>query len=677
MIMRKKTNRNKLFQTISAAAAAALLTVSGNVGGCETFAADSFLKAVNEQGYPVLFNENHYAVNAGSVRFRLDERYLKEGEAFVYEDGGMTLPVTDGEYVMSPEGTEDIRFVMFYISREGILKPLSSEPYVVEFRDKVTAAPRVSLNEGNEESDPCLTVSPRAWVDTFVRVKSDTETALYHITDQNTKISFPEEGAYQLRVYTMDGKGNKTYAKDLAQEVIKDSTPPEISEVTLDGKKVDGKALYSGDIVLRVQARDELSGVKSVFIEAGKGQVYEATELKIKAPFQGKISIWAEDQCGNISSKVTFDEVITADHEGPDIRIGNDGVQEDQLILSIRAEDELSGVKKMTIRINEEEVYRGDETEKTIGVDLKKLILGENRITVTAEDEAENKSEGSMSLERKDDTPPVIRFYGIIDQEIYAEDVELKTVIKDDSGECRNSWLLTEIRDQAGNLIFRQKNDPADLSFTQSGIVTVSAYAEDPYGNRSEKQITFTIDKDAPKINGLDTLDGKELKEFSMEQPPEELIDDLSYVNYDLYLNGLEYDGSAVTRSGKYVLKLIASDEVGNRSSKSASFTIKNETGKETAKSSAVSADVIKKGAGGKVQKKETKKQTISVDQTKRYGEPVIVRFEEMDNGVGKTGESSTPVPAPEGEKEEGAGGVWEWIKYGIMRLFQGPFRLS
>ncbi len=676
--MIKKMNRNRLFHTISAAAAAALLTISGNAGGCEIFAADTVLKAVNEQGYPVLFNENHYAVNAGSVRFRLDESSLKEGEVFVYEDGGMTLPVTGGEYLMSPEGAEDIRFVMFYISREGILKPLSSEPYVVEFRDKVTAVPRVSLNEGSEETAPCLIVSPRAWVDTFVRIKSDTETALYHITDQDTKISFPEDGVYQLRVYTMDGKGNKTYAKDLAEEVIRDSIPPEITEVTLDGKKEDKKALYSGDIVLRVQAQDELSGVKSVFIEAGKGQVYEATELKIRAPFQGKISIWAEDQCGNISSKVTFDEVITADHEGPDIRIGNDGVQEDQLLLHIRAKDELSGVKRMTIRLNEEEIYRGDEAEKTIGIDLKKLFLGENRLSVTAEDEAGNKSEGSMSLERQDDTPPVIRFYGIIEQEIYAEDAVLKTVIRDDSGECANSWLLTEIRDQEGNLIFRQKNDPADLSFTRSGIVTVTAYAEDPYGNRAERKITFTIDKDAPKINGLDGLDGKELKEFSMEEPPEELIDDLSYVNYDLYLNGLEYDGSAVTRSGKYVLKLIASDEAGNRSSKSASFTIKNETKKEIAKTPAVSADVIKRGTDGKKQEKVIKKQTISVDQTKRYGEPVIVRFEETENGNGKTNDTSIPVSASEDAKDEGKrGGVWDWIKYGIMRMFQGPFRLS
>ena len=257
------------FKMISAAAAAlsAALVLNGGTGPCEAYARTNLVRAVNEQGYPVLFNESNYAVNAGYVRFQLDEDALKKGESYVYDDGEMTLPVEGGEYIMLPPDGEECGYVMFYISSGGTLTPLGSEPYVVEFRDSVSIAPRVSFSEGTGTNDPCIKASPRAWVDTFVRIKSDSKSALYHITQKDTRIDFTEDGIYQVRAFTMDGRGNKTYADGLIREVIRDSVQPEITEVILDGEPSGGEMTYRGDLTIRVRAEDSLSGVSSVFID--------------------------------------------------------------------------------------------------------------------------------------------------------------------------------------------------------------------------------------------------------------------------------------------------------------------------------------------------------------------------------------------------------------------------
>ncbi|MCR5486186.1 MAG: hypothetical protein K6F35_01510 [Lachnospiraceae bacterium] len=654
----KKNDNWKMLKMFSAAvSAAATLSVTGLVLPCDAFAGQEIIRAVNERGYPVCFNEHNYAVNAGSVCFELNESALGKGECFVYEDGGMTLPVEDGKYVMLPPEGEEYGYVMFYICSKGVLKPLSSEPYVVEFKDSVSIAPKVSLSMGTEIADPFIKASPRAWVDTFVRIKSDTESALYHITEKDTMIPFTEDGIYQIRAFTMDGRGNKTYAENLQEEVIRDSGQPEIREVVLDGRKTKEDLVYRGDLTIHVTAEDSLSGVSSVFIDPGDGNIYETNELTIKSPYRGNVSIWAVDRAGNRSETASFEKEIIADGEEPEIMAREAGIEDGKLGLELEARDEHSGIQSLTAKIKEKELLDTDRDKEKLWIDLKSLPVGETEVEIKATDRAGNTAESTMTLERRDDTPPQIRFAGVNPYGLYGDPAEVRAEVTDDSGELKNAYLYAEIRGKDGKVTRSGPDEGMNMRFTESGEIMVTAVAEDMEGNRDEKSIVFTIDRDAPEIGGVEELDGKVLKEMSLAVSEEEMIQDMSYVNYEMYLNGLEYDGSPVTKEGKYVLKISARDELGNQSQKSASFTIKEEK-KET-----VSVDLVQRNAGA---------------PGSGIGEPVVVRFEQKKEKAetpSRVMAAAVSAP-PTGELPEKEPGLWEKLKYAIMRLFQKPFRL-
>ncbi len=87
-------------------------------------------------------------------------------------------------------------------------------------------------------------------------------------------------------------------------------------------------------------------------------------------------------------------------------------------------------------------------------------------------------------------------------------------------------------------------------TLTEEGVYTL--IAKDKAGN--EKNVTFTIDKTDPVINGFEA--GKYYYNTSVK--PEVVETNLKSIT----LNGKEYDGKAITKDGVYTL--VATDEAGN-----------------------------------------------------------------------------------------------------------------
>ena len=115
---------------------------------------------------------------------------------------------------------------------------------------------------------------------------------------------------------------------------------------------------------------------------------------------------------------------------------------------------------------------------------------------------------------------------------------------------------------------------PGSFTVSEEGNYKVTLHGEDRSGNVSEKNGYFTIDKTGPGLMDLSSLDKKTFTSVSFTDDPRNSIRDYSFVTSSLTLSGKNYDGSKVTKPGRYILKMSAVDEAGHRSEEKAEFII-------------------------------------------------------------------------------------------------------
>ncbi len=542
----------------------------------DVFAAGQPVRAYDEKDMEISFNENNYALNAGNVTFVLDRDILLPGQIYVYEDGGVITAVNEYTYVMEAADDGEIRFVNFYIKKGEELKNISDSPYFVEFADSIKLNPDVTFVNGGNGKNPTVSVGTRPWVHTFLCVDNGTEKREKHVTGK-TDISFSDDGVYKVSVYTMDGLGNRTYSKKIPGEIIVDRKPPVITSLETDRDSVDEEGrIYGRNVTLSAKAWDERSAIQGIYWEAG-GETVKADNLTVSAPFKGSISVYARDSAGNVSDKLEYFKELVVDDEPPVISFSQRGGENGILKLTVTAKDDLSGTGKITTKLDGKVISEKKGSKDEVDIDLSSSDYEEKKVYIYAEDIAGNRSEGSLKIKKSDTTAPVIGIYGVSDRGVYGNDVEIMVNAEDDSGAIESYNVNILVKDVSGNMIFSRTTDSKKLKITQSGIITVTAAASDAEGNKASSSVTFILDKDAPVISGIEEYDGKIFEDFVLKEEPGDMIEDLSCVTYDVYLNGLEYDGRRVVQTGNYVLKITATDEFGRKSESRADFTIRKE----------------------------------------------------------------------------------------------------
>ena len=110
--------------------------------------------------------------------------------------------------------------------------------------------------------------------------------------------------------------------------------------------------------------------------------------------------------------------------------------------------------------------------------------------------------------------------------------------------------------------------------FKEDGIYDITVTAVDAAGNKSEKSVHFTIDKTAPEIGDLSKYDGTTVNKFEFDMNNADLYKDLTTCDITVYLDGIEWDGSSALDDGSHVLKVVATDELGNSSEKEVTFLL-------------------------------------------------------------------------------------------------------
>ena len=202
-------------------------------------------------------------------------------------------------------------------------------------------------------------------------------------------------------------------------------------------------------------------------------------------------------------------------------------------------------------------------------------------LEISARDRAGNESSRQLSIEKEDYTSPRIEISGIKNGAIYAGEIAPQIKISDEQAGNLEIIMEAEI-EGAGKRekITYGKSD--NVSFSKDGDYIFRVTAADPSGNSAQREIYFTIDKEAPVIKGLEGLSGGSFDSFCLKRDAKTVIEDMSIANYRLYLNGRDYsEEETVAESGEYVLRVSAADQAGNTSDSEVAFVIREGEDKE------------------------------------------------------------------------------------------------
>ena len=112
-------------------------------------------------------------------------------------------------------------------------------------------------------------------------------------------------------------------------------------------------------------------------------------------------------------------------------------------------------------------------------------------------------------------------------------------------------------------------------TFTEDGIYKIQLLCKDAAGNEDSQDVSFTIDKTKPVIDSkvLGAYAGK-LTAFAWDYDLNDIVYDLTVCDVHMYLNGTEYDGTSEVEDGAYEMKIVAEDELGNKTEETADFTL-------------------------------------------------------------------------------------------------------
>jgi hypothetical protein len=157
-----------------------------------------------------------------------------------------------------------------------------------------------------------------------------------------------------------------------------------------------------------------------------------------------------------------------------------------------------------------------------------------------------------------DDVPPVITLNGISEGGYYRTDITPQVSVADASPV---TWSAT------------LNGNPFSIApVTGEGSYTLTITAVDQAGNRSNKTVSFVVDKTAPVISVANIAENAFYK---ASVNPTIAVSDTNLKNSNITLDGQPYvSGTTVNTAGNHILQVSADDLAGNSASQTIRFTI-------------------------------------------------------------------------------------------------------
>lgn len=408
------------------------------------------------------------------------------------------------------------------------------------------------------------------------------------------------EGSHKVVLTSTDNSGN-TSSKTL--EFYMDFTAPSMSAV------LNGSSIASNNAVRYLQADgtittavtdnlgNDTTDITRTVVMTKPDKTSTTTTNKIGAGSETftteadyVVTYTAVDLAGNSS---TFGPInFRVDKTAPALKItGVNGTANHDVTVSFGMEEAFYwDIKNATVKVYKKIDGQSESLLRT--VDFKASGLnstmsetftedGEYRFEFTAEDMAGNTANANYTF-IMDKNAPLIT----LSVENYAktkDPVDFGVNLIEGfytSNKVTLSGTRTDIDGKKTDVKFDDYNFKSQREsnflqqFKEDGIYDITVTAVDAAGNKSEKSVHFTIDKTAPEIGDLSKYDGTTVNKFEFDMNNADLYKDLTTCDITVYLDGIEWDGSSALDDGSHVLKVVATDELGNSSEKEVTFLL-------------------------------------------------------------------------------------------------------
>lgn len=258
--------------------------------------------------------------------------------------------------------------------------------------------------------------------------------------------------------------------EDIIFEVYADSRPP-VSKITYDKSKVfyrDKKAYVAGEVVIKISANDELSGVERTLVSINKEPFKNYSgEISLKEEKEYFIQYYSVDNVGNVEEIKTQTVVIDLSKPRTYIDVKKDrheNIVSGKTHLEILADESGSGVDKIFYSID-------NQPEKLYNKPIPTSLLseGEHTITFRGIDKVGNQEDNNTYEFYVDKTPPLI-VEEIIGNKFISNNIEYS------SG--KSKYKITAMDNKAGIKEIYYSINNGEKSFTRNRFILRRAKAK-------------------------------------------------------------------------------------------------------------------------------------------------------------------------------------------------------
>ncbi len=412
--------------------------------------------------------------------------------------------------------------------------------------------------------------------------------------------SAKKHSGYVVEVRVVDNCGNESRKKG---RIFIDKDLP---KVQISG--VDKDSYHLSDVRLFVEVEDVSYSVTRVYYcvkRKFRDKVYD-DEVELRTPddykdnynltfnLEGEYEVYVRAIDGAGNEQVTDRVHFYIDKTAPEVALY--GVKEGAVTnknvgLGVICEEDFYESVNVDLTIKKSVGGRSNINEPAVfehnrRIEKRKVALsedGEYEVTMCAVDMAGNKSVTETLRFTIDKTAPNISMSGVSQYGQYAGGVSIKLKLEEEfyeNSKVKLRAVKTDLDGNAGELELPEmipdgKITILNLAFNEDGFYRLNVDVKDEAGNNNSKCYQFLIDSSAPEISGIDNYDGRYYRTLIPENEAQINARDLTLKNYQLLLNGIEYDGvSEINKEGKYVLSAKAVDELGHTTEQSAQFII-------------------------------------------------------------------------------------------------------
>lgn len=450
--------------------------------------------------------------------------------------------------------------------------------------------------------------------------KVETEAASGNVKEIKIDLSAEEvssiaskDGKYEIKIVAEDLAENKN---TLSESFYADSVKPSI---TISG--VDQGACINQKPEITITSNDKYAdqGTISVIVLQDGVEINtmnkngsQASLTDFESDGEYEIRATSTDAAGNTSDEETISFIYdTASPSVDDIKIsgmkreGSDWFY-DTVTFEMKGSDILSGLKTVTISINEEEIINeepegGQEAVVSEVFDKKwfednESRTGEYEIKAVVEDRAGNRETVTKNF-YADVTAPSISLSGITEGEFTNKTPAVTATVTDNYSNKNTIQYIVTVDNSPYQDKTYEGSEYSFKEFNRDGRYVITAIATDPAGNTSAQGIlTFTKDTVAPVLSlsgakeGSFTTGAKNIsanikeRNFSNMTVTADIVRELDGQESNVGFPGIKPDSSNYTKSqsvngtGTYTVTISATDKAGNKAkTKKLTFTIDND----------------------------------------------------------------------------------------------------